>query len=104
MNSLVLNFTHNNVDKKKNYITTNYYVYKFYQKKNYKITFLDLGFKKNSYFERSSKLIKKKIILYRELISEQICKKNNILNPIKQLKRNPKEIQLKSNVYLFDMN
>lgn len=86
MNPLVLNFTHNNVDKKKNYITTNYYVYKFYKKKNYKITFLDLGFKKNSYLERSLKLIKKKTILYREQISEQICKKNNILNIKRKIK------------------
>ena len=80
MNSLVLNYIDNNLDRKKNYVTNNYYVYKFYQKKNYKITFLDLGFKTNSYVDKSLKLIKKKVILYREQISDQICKKNKILH------------------------
>jgi|688.fasta_scaffold74888_3 putative transferase (TIGR04331 family) len=78
MKSVFINHLHDDLDKKKKYITSNLFVYSFYKKRKFNIKLINTGFKSTLYVDKSFKLIESKIRSYRQQISKKISEYNKI--------------------------
>ena len=78
MKLVFINCLHDNLDKKKKYITSNFFVYSFYKKRKFNIKLINTGFKSTIYIDKSFKLIESKIRSYRQQISKKIFEYNKI--------------------------
>ncbi len=78
MASIFINNFYDDLDIKKNYLTTNYFIYDLYKKRKYSIKLIKTPFRSEIYVEKSLKLIKSKLSLYRDQISEKISEYNKI--------------------------
>ena len=80
MKSVFINHLHDDLDKKKTYITSNFFVYNFYKKRKFNIKLINTGFKSTLYIDKSLRLIESKIRSYRQQISKKISEYNKIDN------------------------